>query len=371
LLAYYTIEPGFDVDRLMTVDLALPSHRYPDDRARRDFLAALDTALRGQAGIEATAYAWGLPPAAGSLSARVQAEGAEPLPADLEYFANAVSPTYFEATGTRLLAGRAFTHSDGDDHVILSEAFARLLWGDELAVGKRMRESPNGPWQTVIGVTRNVESRWKSGQPSNLQMYVPLLLPPATAVSPSSGPARRSYIRQMLIVRAYEPASVPAAVRTQIRSIDPDQPVGRFRAGADIYAVPIAHQHFMLTVMGGLAGVALLLAIIGIFGILSQAVTYRRREIGIRLALGANQRSVVRMLVGHGLALAGIGAVCGLGVSMAGVKTLEGLLFGVSPLDATSYVLVLTVLLVAALVACVWPTARALAVDPAEVLRSV
>ncbi len=369
LLAYYSIEPGFDVDQLTTVDIALPSHRYPDERARREFFTALDSALRGQAGIEATAYAWGLPPAAGSLSAHLQAEGAAtPTSGDVEYFANAVSPTYFETTGTPLLAGRAFTPADGEDDVILSASFARLLWGDELAVGKRMRELPNGAWQTVIGVTRDVESRWNSQQPSNLQMYVPL--PPAPSISRSSAPAR-SYIRQMLIVRAVESAGVPAAVRTQIRNLDPNLPVSTFRAGSDIYAAPFAHQHFMLTVMGGLAGVALLLAAIGIFGVLSQAVTFRQREIGIRLALGAGRHRVVRMLVGQSLALAVAGTFIGTGASLAGVRTLEGLLFGVAPFDAISYVLVLTVILAATLLACLWPTARALAVDPAEVLRSV
>jgi predicted permease len=368
LLAYYSIEPGFHVDELMTVDVALPSHRYPDERARREFFNALDTALRGQAGIEATAYAWGLPPAAGSLSAQLQAEGADPLPADLEYFANAISPAYFETTGTPLLAGRAFTPDDGNDHVILSASFARLLWGNEWGVGKRIRESPDGAWQTVIGVARDVESRWDSRQPSNLQMYVPL--PPAPSIS-SPAPARRSYIRQMLIVRASEPAGVPAAVRTQVRNLDPVLPLGTFRAGSDIYSEPFAHQHFILTVMGGLAGVALLLAAIGIFGVLSQAVTFRQREIGIRLALGAGRRRVVRMLVGQSLALAAAGVAIGTGASLAGVRTLEGLLFGVAPFDAISYILVVTVILAAALLACLWPTARALAVDPAEVLRSV
>ena len=125
LIAYYTVEPGFDVGKLTTVDLAVPSHRYPNEQARREFFGALDAALRGQAGIEASAYAWGIPPAAGSLRERPQAEGREPVSGDLEYFANAVSSTYFETTGTRVLAGRAFTAADADDQVILSAAFAR------------------------------------------------------------------------------------------------------------------------------------------------------------------------------------------------------------------------------------------------------
>jgi putative ABC transport system permease protein len=370
LIAYYAIEPGFDVGKLMTVDLALPSHRYPNEQARREFFGALDTALRGQAGIEASAYAWGLPPAAGSLRGLPQAEGRGPLSGGLEYFANAVSPTYFETTGTRLLAGRAFTPGDADDQVILSEAFARLLWGERPAVGKRMRESPDGQWKTVVGVARNVEARWTAGQRSDLQLYFPLVLPREAGVPASTGPARRSYIRQLLIVRASEPALVPAAARAQIRRLDPDQPIGTFTAGTEIYAEPFAEQQFMLTVMGGFAGIALMLAAMGIFGVLSQAVTRRQREIGIRLALGAGRRGLVRMLVGRGLALAGAGAAIGLGTSLAGVRTLEGLLFGVSPFDAVSFVLVVTVILAVALLACWWPTTRALAVDPAEVLRS-
>jgi len=368
LIAYYAIEPGFDVGKLMTVDLALPSHRYPNEQARREFFGALDEALRRQAGIEASAYAWGLPPAAGSLAGQVEAEGRQPVSGDLEYFANAVSPTYFETTGTRLLAGRAFTPADADDQVILSEAFARLLWGEEPAVGRRMKESPADRWLTVVGVAGNVEARWDAGQRHDLQIYIPLAIPPTSTVPAPTGRTGRSYIRQLLIVRASDPALVPAAVRAQIRRLN--LPVGTFRSGAEIYAKPFAEQQFMLTVMGAFAAMALLLAAMGIFGVLSQAVTRRRREIGIRMALGAGSRRLIRMLVGRGLALAVAGAAIGTGASLAGVRTLEGLLFGVSPFDAVSFVLVVAAILIVALLACWWPTSRALAVEPADVLRS-
>ena len=370
LIAYYAVEPGFDVGKLMTVDLALPSHRYPNDQARREFFGALDAALRGQAGIEASAYAWGIPPAAGSLRERPQAEGREPVPGDLEYFANPVSSAYFETTGTRVLAGRAFTAADADDQVILSEAFARLLFGEEPAVGRRMKESPDGKWKTVVGVAGNVESHWSAGQRSDLQMYMPLGLPREAAAPASTGPARRSYVRQLLIVRASAPTLVAAAVRAQIRMLDPDLPVGPFTAGTDIYAEPFAEQQLVLTVMGTFAAIALLLAAMGIFGVLSQAVTRRRHELGIRIALGADRRHLILMVVGRGLALAAAGAAIGTGASLAGVRTLEGLLFGVSPFDAVSFVLVVALILGVALLACWWPTTRALAVDPAEVLRS-
>ena len=269
-----------------------------------------------------------------------------------------------------MLAGRAFTAADADDQVILSEAFARLLWGEEPAVGRRMRESPDGKWKTVVGVAGNVESHWSAGQRSDLQMYMPLALPREAAAPASTGPARRSYIRQLLIVRASAPTLVPAAVRAQIRILDPDLPVGTFTAGTDIYAEPFAEQQLVLTVMGTFAGIALLLAAMGIFGVLSQAVTRHRRELGIRIALGAGSRHLILMLVGRGLALAAAGTAIGTGASLAGVRTLEGLLFGVSPFDAVSFVLVVALILGVALLACWWPTTRALAVDPAEVLRS-
>jgi ABC-type antimicrobial peptide transport system permease subunit len=174
----------------------------------------------------------------------------------------------------------------------------------------------------------------------------------------------------MLIVRSSAPASVPAAVSEQIRRLDPNQPVGTFLSATEIYARPFAQQQFLLTVMGAFAGVALLLAAMGIFGVLSQAVTRRRREIGIRVALGAGAGRVTRMLVGRGLMLAAVGAAIGLGASLLGVRALEGLLFGVSPFDAVSFAAVIAVILVVALFACWWPTSRALAVEPAEVLRS-
>lgn len=370
LLAFHALEPGFDVGRLMTVEMALPSHRYPNEHAWREFFDALDAALRRQPGIEASAYAWGIPPAAGAWSARrLQAEERDPVSGSLEFFANRVSPTYFETTGTRLLEGRAFTPADADDQVIVSQALARLLWGDKPAVGRRLRDSPKDPWLTVVGVAGNVESRGRDGERSDLQIYVPLGFLAGASPVPATVGRGRSYISQLLIVRASETTLVQGAVRQAVRVLDPRQPVGKFVSGAEIYAKPLAQQQFLFTVMSVFAGVALLLAAMGIFGILSQAVTERRREIGIRMALGARSASVVRLLLGRGVALAALGAAVGTIASLCGVRVLEGLLFGVTPFDALSFVFVVAVILIVALTACWWPTTRALAVDPAEVLR--
>jgi putative ABC transport system permease protein len=153
--------------------------------------------------------------------------------------------------------------------------------------------------------------------------------------------------------------------------LDPDLPVGTFTSGAEIYATPLAQQRLVLTLMGAFSGIALLLAAMGIFGVLSQAVTRRRREIGIRRALGAESGRLLLMIVGRGEALAAGGAAIGAGASIAGVRTLEGLLFGVSPFaDAATFAAVGGIILLTALLACWWPASVALTVDPAEVLRS-
>ncbi|MDQ3170406.1 MAG: ADOP family duplicated permease [Acidobacteriota bacterium] len=366
LMSYYRLEPGFDVERLVTVPIDLPSHRYRTEQARRGFFMSLDERLRSHPGMEGLAYGWGVPPQTGYGSGTPQAEGGEPHP-EMEYPANVVSSTYFATTGTPILAGRAFTPADRDDVVVISEAFAQLLWPGSPAVGKRFRGSPEEPWLTVVGVAGNVEARAFDVRTA-LHTYTPIL-PLPSDWTPAVAPPR-SHIHQVLIVRSQNPASAAAIIREQIRALDPDQPVGAFTPATRSYAAPLAQQQFLLSVMGVFAAIALLLAAMGIFGVLSQAVTQRRREIGIRVALGAGRARLIRMLVGHGMLLAAIGVVAGTAAALAGVRTIESLLFGVSPFDVVSFASVVLLLLLVALVACWWPTRRALGVEPAEVLRS-
>ena len=368
LAAYYSLDPGFDVHKLVTTRLALPSHRYPTEQSRRAFFDALDARLLAQPRIEGSAYAWGIPPSTGWGVAIPQPEGG-PVGEELEYSVSAVSPAYFETTGTPILAGRTFEATESEGVVILSESFARLLWPDGAAVGRRFRESPDDVWVTVVGVAGNLETRLRPDRQAPF-MYIPYALPRQPVAVPPAGERTRTYSSRALIVRADDPAAVITVVRDQVRAIDPTLPVEEFTLGSEIYAEPLAQQRFLLIVMSVLASMAVLLVALGIFGVLSQAVTRRRREIGIRLALGAGHTRLIRMLVGRGVALAAIGAAIGTAASMAGARTLESLLFGVSPFDIVSFASVVVLLMVVALVACWWPTRRALAVEPAEVLRS-
>ena len=366
LLSYYRLEPGFDVAKLVTVPIALPSHRYRTEQARRDFFATLDQRLRTYGGIQGSAYGWGIPPETGYASGTPQAEGREPHP-EMEFPGNAVSPTYFTTTGTPILAGRAFTADDAEGVVVLSEAFAQLLWPGSSPLGKRFRSSPEAPWRTVVGLAGNVEAR-AFDKRTALHTYKPITPLPADWIPAVAPP--RMHIHQVLIVRAQNPASAPAVVREQIRALDPHLPVGAFTLATESYGAPLAQQRFLLIVTSGFGAIALLLAGMGIFGVLSQAVTRRRREIGIRVALGAGQARLIRMLVGRGLALTVVGATAGAAVSLAGVRMLESLLFGVSPFDPVSFAAVTVLMIGVALIACWWPTQRALAVEPADVLRS-
>ena len=368
LAAYYALDPGFDVDRLVTTQLSLPSHRYPTDQSRRDFFDALDARLLAQPGIEGTAYAWGIPPSTGWGVATPQPENG-PVGGELEYAASAVSPAYFTTTGTRILTGRSFRADEFERVAILSESFARVLWPDGVAVGKRFRESPDDAWVTVVGVAGNVETRLTPERQAPY-MYFPYARSRQLVEVPSAPERTRTYTSRNLIVRAVDPSAAIQAIRNQIQAIDPALPIEEFTLGSQIYAEPFAQQRFLLTVMSTLAGMALLLAAVGIFGVLSQAVTRRRREIGIRVALGASHARLIRMLVGRGLVLAATGAALGTAASIAGVRTLESLLFGVSPFDVVSFAVVVVLVLLVALAACWWPTRRALAVEPAEVLRS-
>lgn len=369
LAAYHALEPGFAVENLVTVSLDLPSHRYPTEQSRRDFFAALDAALTAHPDIDATAHAWGIPPETGFSIGAPQGEG-EPARQDMEFPTNYVSPGYFAATGTPILAGRDFRADDTTDALIISESFARLLWPGPLVAGRRLRESPEDRWVTVIGIVGDVEAR-AAGRRTPLHTYHPLALPrPGAVPSPTALRPPRSYAHRAVIVRTSVPRSIAPYIRERIHDLDRDQPIGEIALGTEIYAEPLAQQRFLLIVMGSLAAIALLLAAMGIFGVLSQAVTGRRREIGIRVALGAGNRRLVRLFVGRGVLLAAFGIAAGAGASLLGVKALESLLFGVSPFDPVSFAAVTMVLLAVALVACWWPTRCALAVEPAEVLRS-
>jgi predicted permease len=282
-----------------------------------------------------------------------------------------VSPGIFQTQGTPLIAGRDFTWTDIYDArevVIISANLARAMWGSpEAALGKRIREfyTPS-PWREIVGVAGDVYDDG-AHQP-----------PPATVY----WPARLS--AQTFGLPYYQPRRVTIAIRSEragtesllnevgeaVRSVHANLPLAQVRTLGDVYDQSMARTSFTLVMLAIAGAMALLLGIFGIYGVISYAVSQRRREIGIRLALGAQAHEIRGLFVRRGIILAGIGAALGLGGAIGFTRLMRSLLFGVSPFDPITFAAVPLVLAAAAVLASYLPARRAMAVDPVETMRT-
>ncbi|HEX9003612.1 MAG TPA: FtsX-like permease family protein, partial [Blastocatellia bacterium] len=239
---------------------------------------------------------------------------------------------------------------------------ARQYWPGESAVGKRFRlggTDSTSPWRTVIGVIGDVKEMGLEAPPKAEFFFPYQQLPDMLWNLP----------RDLTVRTTGDPLSVAAAVRQAVWSVDPAQPVSNVRTMEEIMAEEVAQRRIGMTLLAAFAALALLLASLGIYGVLSYAVTQRTQEIGIRMALGANRRAVLRLVMADGLRLAGVGVAIGLGASFALTRLMSGLLFGVSASDPRTLVGVTLLLTAVALLACYIPARRAAKVDPMIALR--
>jgi putative ABC transport system permease protein len=274
-----------------------------------------------------------------------------------------VSPHYFETMGIQLLRGRQFEAQDRADSpaaVVISETMARRFWPGEDPTGKRIAAGrPESPadWITVVGVVRDVRQFELNAEPKP-QMYLSY-----EQDWPFFAPSH-------LVVRTQaEPRSLAAAVRSAVWSIDKDQPVSNVSTMEDVLSDSIARQRFSMLLLGLFAAVALLLAAVGLYGGMSYSVAQRTHEIGIRMALGAQSRDVLKLAVGQGLRLVLIGVVLGLAAAFTLTRVMSSLLFGVSATDPTTFIAISLVLIGVAALASYIPARRAAKVDPLIALR--
>jgi predicted permease len=281
-----------------------------------------------------------------------------------------VSPGFFHTTGTRILAGRELTWTDVyglRPVVIVSESFARETWGTpSAALGKRVREFPQMPWREVIGVVQDVRE-------NGVEKAAPEIIYWPTMMADLFGPSPLDALRSVTFAVRSDRAGTSGfvnQVRQAVWSANASLPVASERTMQDVYNRSLARTSFALVMLGIASAMALVLGIIGIYGVISYAVSQRRREIGIRVALGAPQGELRRMFVRYGLALAGIGSAIGLGAAAGLTRLMKTLLFGISPLDPLTYVAVPLVLILAAVLASYLPARRAAAVDPVDALRA-
>jgi predicted permease len=280
------------------------------------------------------------------------------------------SPDFFRTAGTKVIAGREITWTEvyGLRPVVtVSENLARELWGTPAAaVGKHLRQRPEMPWHEVIGVVQDVRENGLN-QPAPATVYWPSM-----SLYLNAPPGRPNAIRGVSFIVRSDRAGTEGflnQIRQAVWSVDPSLAVSP-RTMRDVYDQSLARTSFTLVMLAIAASMALLLGIVGIYGTISYVVSQRRREIGIRAALGAQQRELKGMFVRHGLVLAGIGVVIGLGAAAVLMQLMSSLLYGITPLDPVTYVAVPLVLVAATVLASYLPGRRAASVDPVEALRA-
>jgi putative ABC transport system permease protein len=279
-----------------------------------------------------------------------------------------VDPDYFRTLGIELLKGRVFAAQDRPDAqpvVIIDEALARQHFPDEDPLGKRIRQAlPDAPSLEIVGVVRHVEHDSLDRQaPARAQFYLNFYQIPVERLP--------TQVRRInLLVRTeVEPSSLAPAVRGHVAALNKDQAVFNVRTMEQFVAQSVAPRRFSMLLLAAFAAVALVLAGVGIYGMMSYAVTQRTREIGVRMALGAQVSDVLRLVIGQGMKLVLVGVVLGLLASVALTRTIKSLLFSVSTNDPTTYAAIAVLLALVALLACFVPARRATRVDPSIALR--
>jgi putative ABC transport system permease protein len=357
------VDPGFDAENLLTAQFALPGRTYNIER-RLAFFRECQARIESLPGVKSAAFAMSLPIAGSNWNSRfivsdkpVASPGGEPNAAFTP-----VSANYFGTMGVRLLMGRVFNEAEMADSppvTVINESLARRLWPGENPIGKRLKGSwgDQTPWREVIGVVADVKL-YGVDQDAPLHIYLPL--------------AQRNSNFVGLVVRAADkPLAMASAVERAIHSIDKDLPVTS-RSMDQLMGNAIARQRLTMALMASFAVLALALAGIGVYGVMSYAVEQRRREIGVRLALGAQTSDVLRLVVKQGMTLAGAGVVIGVAAALALAKLMTGfssLLFGVKATDPATFTLISLLLLAVALLAALVPARRATKVDPMVAIR--
>ncbi len=356
------VDPGFKPERIMAVSLALPASKYKEPPQLSGFFEQLLGRVSALPGVESAAAVSALPLGGGGDVIAFEIEGRPAPPPeqvmDAEY--RVVSSDYFATMGIALVRGEGITarHVAGSPEVtVINETMARLHWPGEDPVGKRINlgDPSRSPWRTVIGVVRDIRHEGLDKVPYP-QMYAPYAQFP-----------RRS---MTLVARAAaDPLALAPGVRREVAALDKDLPLYNVRTMEQVMAESVARQRFTMLLIAIFAGVGLLLASVGIYGVISYTVSQRSHELSVRLALGAQGRDILRMVVGQGmlLALGGIGA--GLAAAFLLTRMMASLLYGVSTTDPLTFALVPVSLAGVALLASLIPARRATRVDPAGALR--
>jgi predicted permease len=355
------VDPGFDTERLLTMQLNLPLDRYDTPLKAWGFYERLLHDLRAVPGIEAAAMSSGVPMSPGNTSTSVLIPGREVAPGETEGSADwrIVSPEYFRTLGIAL-RGREFTAADTGDALpvtIVSQSLVDRYWPGEDVLGKTII-LPSGGAQpkVIVGIAGNVRSFGLDAVAAPM-VYFPT--PAASRWNPMS----------VVLRTAGEPTAMVASARATLRAVDPGIPFYGVTTAGELLATTMGPRRFMMFLVTSFASIALALACVGLFGVMTYLVAQRAREIGIRLALGARPADVFRAVVGRGLALACVGALVGVAAAYWLTPLMESFLFEVDSVDPVTFVGAPILLVLVALLASYLPAKRAMRLDPLIALR--
>ncbi|HKF58319.1 MAG TPA: ABC transporter permease [Blastocatellia bacterium] len=360
------VDPGFSSSNVLTMQLALPQTAYRDPQTLMSFWSRLQDRLSSIPGVQSAALVSGLPPTRRINANDTEIEGLAMGPdspiQNVDYW-QAVSPGYFETMRIRLIEGRLLDQRDGQGAqpvAVINQAMAHHFYGDQSPIGRRVRAGNQDQWRTIVGVVADVKNAGLE-QAAGTELYFPY------AQNPPFGFGLSNFYP--LLRTSGDPMSVNAAVREAINSLDPALPISNVRTMDEVLALAEARPRFLTMLLGMFSGLALILAAVGIYGLMAYSVTQRTNEIGIRMALGAPRSQVLGLVLRHGMTLTSIGVVVGLGGAVLLTRLMSSLLFGVSTTDLSTFTAVPLTLGLVALGACLVPARRATRVDPIIALR--
>jgi len=358
---------GFNPDNLLTMKMVLPVTKYSEYRQRITFADEVVERTRNLPGVESAGTTTNIPlERETAYDAIFDVEGRPSAnPNDVPITAHRiVSPGYLETMGVTLIRGRLINKSDRADSlpvVVVSEEFARKAWPGEDAIGKRVRRIRAGqifPWMTVVGVVKDVKEDLFNYRIKRPVWYVPY------------AQVENNFPLNLVVRTRIDPKSLTAALRDVVRTADPDQPISNIMTMNTILSNVLVTERFGAVLMGTLAISGLMLASIGLYGVMAYAVKQRTGEIGLRIALGAQRKHVLALFMGEGIKLTLLGVIIGLIAAWAATRLLVSLLFGLGATDAPTFCAISLVLGLVGLIACYFPARRALSVDPIIALRA-
>ena len=344
------VHTGLHAENVVTMRVSLPSGAYTDNAKITDFWTRLDARLTSLPGVQSAALVSGLAPMRPpnmndtDIEGFVQTEGG-PIP-NVDFY-QAVSKDYFATMGIRLMDGRLFDGRDvqgGPDAVIINKTMAMTFWPHQSPIGRRIRPGGSKDWCTIIGIVDDVKNAGLD-RPAGTELYLPYRQP------------------------AGELRSLAGVVREQLNEIDPSLPLADIRMMEDVLTRAQARPRFLTLLLSLFSGVALAIATVGIYGVVSYSVARRTKEFGLRMVLGAQGGDVLGLVMKQGAGMVAIGIVAGLATAFALTRLMASLLFGVTPTDLPTFAAVTVVLFGVALAACYVPARRATRVDPIQTLR--